>query len=199
MKLGGRRRIRERRERAEAVERARDLIIEQDNQATFEFLEDAVERFPEDPELRVSLASIYLEFRPDQVRAEAAKAAELGADNPSIQVRAGHLLLGRGDSDEARECARRARRTVGSDFVLIAGLEGLEGGIAAIDGDEEFAEKRLRSAAEREPEYSAYAVDLVQFLARRSRTEEALEVIDQALETVKERDKLEQLRSELAG
>ena len=196
MKLGGRRR---KRERAEAVERARDLIIEQDNQATFEFLEDAVERFPEDPELRVSLASIYLEFRPDQVRAQAAKAAELGADNPSIQVRAGHLLLGAGDSDEARECARRARRTVGSDFVLIAGLEGLEGGIAAADGDDELAEKRLRSAAEREPEYSAYAVDLVQFLVRRSRTEEALEAIEKALKTVKERDRLERLRSELAG
>jgi len=196
VKLGGRRR---KRERAEAVERARDLIIEQDNQATFEFLEDAVERFPEDPELRVSLASIYLEFRPDQVRAQAAKAAELGADNPSIQVRAGHLLLGAGDSDEARECARRARRTVGSDFVLIAGLEGLEGGIAAADGDDELAEKRLRSAAEREPEYSAYAVDLVQFLVRRSRTEEALEAIEKALKTVKERDRLERLRSELAG
>jgi Flp pilus assembly protein TadD len=196
MRLGGRRRIRE---RTAAVERARDLIIDRDDRATYEFLEDAIERFPEDPELRVSLASIYLEFRPDQVRSEAAKAAELGADNPSVQVRAGNLLLGERDLDGARACARRARKTVGSDFVLIAGLEGLEGGIAAIDGDDDFAEKRLRSAAEREPEYSAYAVDLVQFLARRGRTEEALEVIDQALKSVKERDKLEQLRNELTG
>jgi hypothetical protein len=31
-------------------------------------------------------------------------------------------------------------------------LEGLEGGIAAVEGDDDFAEKRLRSAAEREPE-----------------------------------------------
>ncbi len=196
MKLGGRRRIRE---RAAAVERARDLIIEGDDRATYEFLEDAVERFPEDPELRVSLASIYLEFRPDQVRSEAAKAAELGADNPSVQVRAGNFLMGDGDLDGARACARRARRTVGSDFALIAGLESLEGGIAAIDGDEELAEKRLRSAVEREPGYSVYAVDLAHFLARRGRTEEALELIDEALETVKERDKLEQLRSQLMG
>jgi len=196
MKLGGRRR---RRERATAVAQARNLILERDDRATFEFLEAAAELFPEDPELRVSLASIYLEFRPDQVRAQAAKAAELGADNPSIQVRAGHLLLGDGEIDGARECAHRARRSAGSDFVLIAGLEGLEGGIAAIDGDDEFAEKRLRSAAEREPEYSAYAVDLVQFLARRSRTEEALEVIDRALGTVKERERLERLRDELGG
>jgi tetratricopeptide (TPR) repeat protein len=196
MKLRGRRR---KRERAAAVERARNLIIERDDRATFEFLEDAVERFPGDPELRVSLASIYLEFRPDQVRAQATKAAQLGADSPSIQVRAGHLLLGRRDLDGARECARQARRTVGSDFVLIAGLEGLEGRIAAVEGDDEFAEKRLRSAAEREPEYSAYAINLAQFLARRSRTDEALEVIDQALQSVKERDKLEQLRSQLAG
>jgi tetratricopeptide (TPR) repeat protein len=195
MNFGDRRR---KRERVAAVSRARDLIIERDDRATFEFLEDAVERFPEDPELRVSLASIYLEFRPDRVRAQATKAAELAAGNPSIQVRAGNLLLGLGDLDVARECARQARRSVGSDFVLIAGLEGLEGRIAAVEGDDEFAEKRLRSAAEREPEYSAYAINLVQFLARRSRTEEALEVIDQALQSVRERDKLEELRHELA-
>jgi Flp pilus assembly protein TadD len=196
MKPGARRKIRE---RAAAVERARDLIIEGDDRATFEFLEDAVERFPEDPELRVSLASIYLEYRPDQVRLEAAKAAELGAANPSVQVRAGSFLLGEGDIDGARSCARRARRTVGSDFVLIAGLEGLEGRIAAIDGDDELAEKRLRSAAEREPAYSAYAINLVQFLAKRGRTAEALDVIDEALKTVKERDKLEHIKSQLAS
>ncbi len=58
-----------------------------------------------------------------------------------------------------RRGSARAERVgpLGPIFVLIAGLEGLEGGIAAIDGDEEFAEKRLRSAAEREPEYSTYA------------------------------------------
>lgn len=187
------------RERAAAVVRARNLIIEGDDQATYEFLEDAVERFPEDAELRVSLASIYLEFRPDQVRLQAVKAAELGADDPTIQVRAGSFLLGAGDLGGARACARRARRLVGSDFVLISGLEGLEGRIAALDGDDEFAEKRLRSAAEREPEYSVYAIDLAKFLASRHRNEEALTVIDHALGTVKERGKLEQLRSELGG
>ena len=196
MKLWDRRRVRERKA---AVDQARSLIVGTDDQATFEFLEASVERFPDDPELRVLLASINLEFRPDQVGTQATIASELGADIPSIQVRAGHLLLGRGDLDGARECARRARRTAGSDFVLIAGLEGLEGRIAAADGDDEFAEKRLRSAAEREPEYPNYAINLVQFLARRSRTDEALEVIDQALQSVKERDKLEQLRNELAG
>lgn len=187
------------RKRAAAVARARDLIVEGDDRSTFEFLEDAVERFPEDPDLRVGLASIYLEFRPDQVHPEAAKAAELGPDNPAVQVRAGCFLLGEGDLEGARACARRARKSVDSHFVLLSGLEGLEGQIAAIDGDHELAENRLRSAADREPGYSAYAVDLALFLARRSRTEEALEVIDQALQTVNERDKLEQLKNKLAG
>jgi tetratricopeptide (TPR) repeat protein len=196
MRLGRRRRLRE---RAVAVERARDLIIEGDDRATFEFLEEAVGRFPEDPELRVSLASVYLEFRPDQVRPEAIKATELGADNPSIQVRAGHFLLGSGDLDGARACVSKARSLIGSDFTLIAGLEGLEGGIAAIDGDEKLAEERLRSAVAREPEYSAYAVDLVHFLAKSGRTDEALDAIEQALGTVREKDRLEQIRRELAG
>jgi tetratricopeptide (TPR) repeat protein len=195
MGFGDRRR---RRERAAAVTRGRELIVERDDRPTYEFLEEAVERFPEDPELRILLASIYLEFRPDRVRLQAAKAAELGAEDPVVQVRAGSLLLGAGDLAGARACARRARRLVASDFVLMSGLEGLEGRIAAIDGDDEFAEKSLRSAVEREPEYSAYAVNLAEFFASRDRNAEALEVINQALGTAKERDKLERLRSRLA-
>lgn len=188
-----------RRARAEAVLRGRQLVIAGDDQATFEFLEDAVERFPEDPELRVLLASINLEFRPDEVASQAAKAAELGADAPVIQVRAGHLLLGRGEIDAARVCAERARELAEPDFVLMAGLEGLEGKIASLDGDYVLAEERLRSAVEREPEYSTYPVDLARFLANRDRAADALEAIDEALERVKEKDDLERMRSEIAG
>lgn len=190
---------RRQRERTEAVLRGRQLVIEGDDRATFEFLEDAVEKFPDDPELRILLASINLEFRPDEVASQATEAAQLGAADPMIQVRAGHLLLGRGAIDAARACGRRARELAAPDFVLMAGLEGLEGTIASLDGDYVLAEERLRSAVEREPEFSTYAVDLARFLANRDRPHEALGVIDDALEQVKEKDDLERMRSEIAG
>lgn len=47
-------------------------------------------------------ASILLAVRPGEVAAEAAKAVELGPDNPVILVRSGLLMLGRGDVEGAR-------------------------------------------------------------------------------------------------
>jgi hypothetical protein len=68
------------------------------------------------PKSGFSIASILLASRPNDVAAEAAKAVELGPDDPVIQVRAGHLLRGRGEIDTARACGRRARELAGPDF-----------------------------------------------------------------------------------
>jgi tetratricopeptide (TPR) repeat protein len=190
---------RRKREMAAAVVRGRQFVFAGDDRATLEFLEDAVQRFPEDPEIRVLLASVLLEFRPDEVVSQTAKAVELGADDPVIQVRAGHLLLGRGETDAARACAKRARELAGPDFVLMAGLEGLEGKIASLDGEYVLAEELFRSAVDREPEYSTYPVDLARFLANRDRAAEALTVIDESLKQVKEKDDLERMRRDIAG
>lgn len=133
--------------------------------ATLEFLGGIVERFPDDPEIWVLLASASLEVRPAEVASFAARAAELGPDDPAIQVQAGHLLLGRGEIEAARGCAARARRSAGPHFALMAGLEGLEGKTASLGGECDRAEKLLRSAVLRESDYATYSVDLASFLA----------------------------------
>lgn len=190
---------RKRRERAAVVVRGRQLFAADDDRATLEFLEDAVGRFPDDPEIWILLVSASLEVRPDEVASCAARAVELGAGDPTIQVRAGHLLLGRGDMAAARACAERARELAGPDFLLMAGLETLEGKIASLNGDYVLAEERFRSAVKREPEYSTYPVDLARLLNNRDRAADALAVIDDALERVKEKDDLERMRRDIAG
>jgi tetratricopeptide (TPR) repeat protein len=187
------------RELTAVMERGKDLFMEEPGQESFEFLEDAVKRFPNDAELRLLFASIHLEFQPQLVASQAAKAAELGADDAGIQVRAGHLMFDRGEVEGARACARRANELAGPDFVLISGLESLDGRIAAVDGRYVLAEAKLRSAAEREPAFSSFAFHLAKFLAARDRQAEALVVIDESLERANDKDDLKRLRNEIAG
>lgn len=191
-----RRKRRQKKELTAAIARGRELRkLGRDPEQALEFLEEAVQRFPEDPELRLLNATVLLALRPDDVAAEAAKAAELAPDDPGTLVRAGHLLLGRGDLEEARSCAARASKSAQPDFVLMSGLISLNGLIAARDGEDDLAEERLRLAMKEDPAYSNFAVDLAKFLASRDRQGEAVEVIDEALQQAKEKSDLERLRA----
>ncbi|MGN6255346.1 MAG: tetratricopeptide repeat protein [Solirubrobacterales bacterium] len=194
MKIRGRK---QKKELAAAIKRARDLRgMEQDEEAR-EFLQNAIERFPGNAELRLLYATILLMIRPEDVAPEAAKAVELAPDDPAILVRAGHLLLHRGDLEAARSCAARASRLAEPDFVLLSALESLKGRLAALSGEDGIAEEQLRSAAARDPLYSTFAIDLAEFLASRGRREEALEVIDEALACAEEKADLTRLRTEI--
>jgi hypothetical protein len=57
------------RELAATIELGKDLFTQERGQETFEFLEDAVKRFPDDAELRLLFASIFLKFQPSRPRA----------------------------------------------------------------------------------------------------------------------------------
>jgi Flp pilus assembly protein TadD len=190
---------RQRDDRAAAVERGHKLLGSHQEQEAIKFLSGAVQQFPDDPEIRVLYASILLAVRPDDVAAEAAKAVELGPNDPVILVRAGHLLFGRGDRNAARSCAARAKELVQPDFILMSGLLNLEGLLAAVEGRDDLAEEKLRAAWEGDPSFAASAVDLAKFLANRARQVEALEVIDEALKYAKQKVELERLRSEITG
>ena len=179
--------------------RGRQLLSADDHHATREFLEGAVGRFTDNPEILILLASVSLELEPEKVSSYAIRAAELGADDADVQVQAGHLLLGRGEIDAARRCAMQARRFAGPDFVLMAGLEGLEGKLASLAGEYDRAEELFRSAVEREPEYSTYPVDLARFLTNWDRKDDALAVIDESLKRVKDKHDLERMRSRIAN
>jgi Tfp pilus assembly protein PilF len=188
------------RELGAVIKRGWEMIRQGRDQDALEFLEDACSRFPESAELRMMLATVYRELRPDDVAEQLAKAAELGADDPMIQVRAGHMLWNEDDLEGARACAARASELIDNEFALSADLEGLIGRIAARDGEYDFAEEKLRSAARREPEYSTHTVRLARFLWARGRDEDALAVIDESFDRVRESDKvsLERLRTEFA-
>ena len=194
---------RSRRQRlAAAIEHGRRLVKEQKDQEALAFLEKAARDFPESPEMPLMLATIYRDSRPEAIPIQLAKAANLGSDDPVIQVLVGHRFLNEGDFDSARSCATRAEASVDFDFPLFADLEGLRGRIAARDGDYAVAEEKLRSALRREPECFTHWVHLARFLWARGRDEDALTVIDESLPQVREdidTDLLEQLRSEITA
>jgi Flp pilus assembly protein TadD len=164
-----------------------------------EFLEQAVRRFPEDPELRLLCATVLLAIRPDEVAAEASKAAALAPDDPGTLVRAGHLLLGSRDREAAQFCAARAGELAKQDFVLMGGLDNLNGLLAAFRGEDDLAEVKLRSAVDREPANEPFAKNLAVFLAERGRLQEGAEVLDTALRHAEKKDDIERMRDQMAA
>ena len=189
----------QRKELAETIKRGQELLASKRRQETLDFLREAVQQFSDDPEIRLLYASILLAFRPEDVAAEAAKAVELGPDDPVILVRAAYLLLGRGEIEAARSHAARTKELVTPDFLFYPELLGLEGRLAVLDGDDDLAEERMRVALEREPSGEMLAFELAKFLADRAREEEALEVIDDTLNHGKGGAELRRLRSEIVG
>lgn len=196
MKLWGKKS--RRRELATVIDRGRQLLAEGGEQETYQYLRNAVQRFPKDPEVRVNYASILLAIRPNDVAAEAAKAVELGPDNPVILVRAGNMLFDRGDVEAARSCALRASEVAAPDFALLSGLASLNGLLAAVDGDDALAEAELRAAVQIDPDVSGPTIHLAKFLRSRDRGADAIAIIDSCLRRAKEKGDLEQLRNKMA-
>jgi len=197
MKLRSRK---EERELNAAIARGRELRkLGRDPEEASEFLSGAVQRFPRDPELRLLHATVLLATRPDGVATEAAKAAELAPDDPGTLVRAGHLLLGRGDREAAQSCAIRAEKCAKPDFALKAGLDNLKGLLAAFQGEDVLAEEMLRAAVVREPNSEPFARNLAVFLAERGRLQEGAEVLDEALKHVEKKDEIERMRARMAA
>ena len=189
---------RQKKKLALAIEQARALLLAGQHQKNLELLEKAVQEFPDNAEIRLLYATVLLEFRPDDVASEAIKAVERAPENPSILVRAGSLLLSRGDREGARSCVARANELASPDFALMGGLASLNGLLAAFAGEDDLAEERLRVAVEKDPGNQSFAGDLAVFLAERGRLPDAVTVLDEALRHVREKDDLERMRSRMA-
>jgi tetratricopeptide (TPR) repeat protein len=175
------------------------LIRRGHEQEALEVFEKAVQQFPEDAGVQLSYGTILLTFRPDEVVAEVSKAVELGPDNPAILVRAAHLAFDRGERDLARTWTARANEVVQPDFVLMSGLEHLNALFAGIDGEYDVAEEKLRSIVQDDPEFFAYPRDLARLLVFRGRQAEAIAVLDAAMERVKDKHYLEELRAKIVA
>jgi Flp pilus assembly protein TadD len=196
MRFKGKKQIKE---LAAAIDHSRKLRRAGRDHEALEFLEAAVQRFPEDPELRLLYATILLGTRPDDAAAEAAKAAELAPDDPAILVRSGHLLLSTGDRKAAQSCAARANALVQPEFVLMAGLDNLNGSLAVFAGEDKLAEEKLRSAVERDPNNEPFVRNLAVFLAERGRLRDGVAVLDEGLKHVEKKDALEHMRARMAS
>lgn len=175
------------------------LLFEDRNQENLEFLEEALRLHPDSAEIQLLYATTLLMFRPEDVASEVVKAVGLAPDDPTILVRAAHLMRGRGEPEIALFYTRRARELVGPDFILEGEILNLEGIYAAFDKEYDFAEERLRYAVELDPDFESYAEDLARFLAARGRLVEALGVVDRALPQVKTKIYLENLREKLVA
>lgn len=197
MNIRGRKR---RKDLAATIARGRELRkLGRDPEEALDFLEQAIARFPEDPELRLLCATVLLAIRPDDVAAEASKAAELAPDDPGTLVRAGHLLLGGRDREAAQFCAARAEQLANPDFALMAGLDNLNGLLAAFAGEDDIAEEKLRSAVAREPDHEPFIRKLAVFLAERGRLREGAEVLDEGLKHVEKKDEIKRMRDRMAA
>jgi tetratricopeptide (TPR) repeat protein len=176
---------------AAALKRGRRLLQGDSDEEYVAFVQEAGRRFPRSAEIQWMVTGVMVfEEQPDEeVAAQAAKTAALGADDPTIQVWAGFHLIDTEDGVEpARLCATRAEELAGKDFVLSADLERLKGRIDARDGNFAAAEEKFRSALIREAEWSASWTTLARFLWARGRSEEALSVLAEALSRFREDD-----------
>jgi Flp pilus assembly protein TadD len=104
MTLGGRRR---RKELNADVEKAQKLLMAGKTKEVFDFLVPAVDKHPNDPELRLLYATMLMEFRPDEVGTEALKALAIGPDDPIFLTRIA-LVRAREGKDEVAEARYRS-------------------------------------------------------------------------------------------
>jgi len=189
----------QKKELAEATRRSLRLVAEGRNEEAYDFLEQAVQRFPEDPAIRLQYATTLLAIRPNEAVSEVIKAIDLDPNEPMRLTGAAGILFKMGDVETARLYATRAKELAPPDFSFMPYLINLDAHFAALEGKDDQAEEGFRDAVEQEPDGEIFAVDLAQFLAKRGRQPEALEIIDTTLPLTKRKEPLERLRSELLG
>jgi tetratricopeptide (TPR) repeat protein len=186
------------REVRSTIQRGRELFTQGSQQEAQEFLSEAVQRFPDNAEIRILYGSSLLSDRPEDGIREVMAAVELDPKEPNRLARAADLMFSMARLDESREYASRARHLGGSDFLFLPELTRLEADFALRDGNYDAAEMGYRRAVELGPDDERLAIHLAKFLAERGCRSEAMEVIERALQTAKDRDQLERMRRDLA-
>lgn len=185
------------RNQAETVEYAKRLRAEGDHAENLHFLQDAITRFPDDPEVRIQYATALLPFRPDEAPWQAATAIDLDPGNPWRLVRAASLLYHMRELEAARAYVARAADLAPEDFEFGPELANLGGKLAALVGHDAVAEEALRAALDAEPHRSDFGGDLASFLLERDRSIEARAILEQALRVTPADERLRRLHDQL--
>jgi tetratricopeptide (TPR) repeat protein len=187
----------QKREAWPTIQRGRELFAQGPQEKAQRFLSDAAQRFPDNAEIRMLYGSSLLAVRPEDGIREVMTAIQLDPEEPNRLARAASIMFSMARFDEAREYASRARRLGGADFLFSAELTCLEADFALRDGDEDAAEMGYRRAIELEPGNERSAIQLAKFLMERGRSREAVEVVESALQTAKDTDRLIRMRRDL--
>jgi Flp pilus assembly protein TadD len=187
----------QRKEVGAAADRGLRLLAEKRYQEAHEGLAQAVQQFPDDPELRMHYAHTLLAVRPEKAVPEVAKAIELEPNEPIRLTRAAGILFKMGQVETARSHVTHAKELAPPNFMFMPDLIHLDGHFAALEEKNELAEKNFRVAVEQAPTNAIFAVDLARFLSERGQRAEALEVIDEAMARTENKEPLQRLRGEL--
>lgn len=170
--------------RHEIVDRARRLLDQGADEESLRLLRDAIEQFPDDPEIRLLYGTALVPSHPEDAPWQLATAIKLDPDDPWRLTRAASLLYYLGQTHAARSYAARAVRLAPTDFVLAPDLTNLGGKLSALEGDHALAEEAFKAAVEACPDRPDFAYDLANFLVERERSAEARSVIEEALERI---------------
>jgi tetratricopeptide (TPR) repeat protein len=139
-------------------------------------LHEAVEQHPAHAELRL-LLGIEL-----QSREELERAAQLAADDPETLFRVASALREVDAAPASAAALRRVMEQTDEGFVFAADMAHLGGLLARDAGDDERAEPLLRAAFEAAPETRDHGRWLAGLLIDHERRDEALDVVQVALE-----------------
>jgi tetratricopeptide (TPR) repeat protein len=147
------------------------------------FTENAVAKFPQDPDLRYHYALSLRGSEPERARTELLRAVELDdTDDPVRLARAANLLL---DLDDRASAGALAERAAGRETNLPTAnlLRRVRGVIAVHERDYTLAESELRAAHDSDPADEFAAKDFGWALVRMNRFDDALAVVDRTLAT----------------
>jgi Flp pilus assembly protein TadD len=151
-----------------ALERARRLDDEGRVDASREVLRDAVDRFPDDPDVALGYGAALWVDDPATAEVHVRRAVALAPEDPATLARAAQLLLFHEDLDMVRDLVERAGRAAPPDWVLAAQMHHMRGIVAWREGDYETAERELRAAFEAEPDFMTHGRDLAALLRLRA-------------------------------
>lgn len=177
----------------EIVQRSQHLVAQGRHADDLALLREAVGNYPDEVEIVLRAAFASVVDAPTEAVRLARRAGSLAPENPSGLMRSSSLLLDLGYLDEARDHCEQAIEAADDDFPAVYDLCYLAGRIAVADGDPEAAERYLAVPFGERPDIERYGLELGFLLESQHRWEEALVVVERALEHHPEDQELEAL------